>query len=68
MFGCTSLVEFHNAIDRFSVKRYYNDFFLPIRQSSVIIKDVNVSLHGSEGSNASIRCPIAAPMKFFSTL
>ena len=43
-------------------------FFLPIRQNSVLIKDVNVALHGSEGSNASMHCPIAAPMKFFSTL
>ena len=39
-------------------------FYLPKRQRRVIMKDVNVALNGSEG----MRCPIATPIKLFSTL
>ena len=42
--------------------------FLPKLQRSVIIKDVNVTLNGSEGGNESMRCPKATQIKLFSTL
>ena len=42
--------------------------FLPKLQRSVIIKDFTVTLNENEGGNESMRCPIAAPIKLFSTL